>query len=183
MRLMGNRMSSTLGRNELAAMVVLAAGIGMPILTPERGLLPAFIISGIVVLTERGISALAVKKQSFEKISQGDISILIEDAVLNIEAMNDVRVSREKLLSVLRSKGIRHLGMVKRLYIEANGEFSLTRNKEHTPGLCCIPEWDMDFYSEQPKADVTVCRNCGNKQQDTAQCGHCRSNDWVLAVQ
>src|SRR5690554_4671633 len=41
MRLMGKRISSELQRNELAALVTLAAAIGVPMHEPTRGLLPS----------------------------------------------------------------------------------------------------------------------------------------------
>jgi len=40
MRLMGKRMSSQLSRNELATLVSLAAAVGVPMMAPDRGLLP-----------------------------------------------------------------------------------------------------------------------------------------------
>lgn len=49
MRIMGKRMSSMISRNEMIAMISLAAAIGIPIQDPARGLLPAFIIAGIVI--------------------------------------------------------------------------------------------------------------------------------------
>src|SRR3978361_131613 len=59
MRLLGKRMSSTLGRNEMVAMVTLAATIGIPLQTPDRGLLPALMIGVIVVLIGRWIALKA----------------------------------------------------------------------------------------------------------------------------
>src|SRR4051812_26248520 len=69
MRLMGKRMASRISRNELVAMVTMAAAIGIPIQSPDRGLLPAVIIAVLVVLIERGIAAWAFNNQKFEKIS------------------------------------------------------------------------------------------------------------------
>src|SRR5205809_8135052 len=56
MRLMGKRMSSQLSRNELASLVVLAAAIGVPLQSPERGILPAVIIAAIIIIGERFIA-------------------------------------------------------------------------------------------------------------------------------
>jgi len=53
MRLLGKRMASQLTRNELAAMVSLAAAIGVPILAPDRGILPAIIIAIVVIAVTR----------------------------------------------------------------------------------------------------------------------------------
>lgn len=185
MRLMGNRMASTLGRNELAAMVVMAAGIGVPIQAPERGLIPAVIIAAIVVLTQRAISARAFKHPLFEKQSQGNISTLIVDGVMDVRAMEKARISRERLMAELRSNGIRQLGTVKRLYLEAGGDFSLSKTENGIPGLSCIPGWDKELIDEQKKSlNVKVCEHCGKqKQQETGACSNCGKNIWVDAVE
>ena len=56
MRLMGKRMASTLSNSELAALVSLAAAVGVPMLAPDRGMLPALIIAIIVVGIQRLMS-------------------------------------------------------------------------------------------------------------------------------
>ena len=56
MRLMGKRMAAQMSRNELASMVLMAAAIGIPVTSPDRGILPGIIIAAIIVLGERWIS-------------------------------------------------------------------------------------------------------------------------------
>ena len=58
MRLMGKRMAGMLSRIEMAGMVTLAAAIGVPLLAPDRGLLPAVIIAVVVVVAQRTIARL-----------------------------------------------------------------------------------------------------------------------------
>lgn len=43
-RAMGKRMSSQLSRNELAALVSLAAAVGIPMMAPERGVLRLWLL-------------------------------------------------------------------------------------------------------------------------------------------
>ncbi|RYF54587.1 MAG: DUF421 domain-containing protein, partial [Cytophagaceae bacterium] len=117
MRLMGRRMSSQLSRNEMAAMVSMAAAIGVPILDASRGLLPAVIIAMVVVCIQRIISYWAARNETFEGISQDISSTLIENGVIQLAAMRDARMTGELLFAQLRSNGLIHLGHVKRLYI------------------------------------------------------------------
>src|ERR1700743_968274 len=76
-RLMGKRMASQLSRNELTAIASLAASIGIPIQTPDRGLLPALLVALIVVAAQRLVSAKLSRNEPFERKSQGNISILV----------------------------------------------------------------------------------------------------------
>ena len=186
MRLMGRRMAFKLSRNEMAAMISMAAAIGVPILDATRGLLPAYIIAVVVVSTQRLVSYWAAKNQRFEAFSQGDNSTLVENAVIQLDAMKGARITRELLFAQLRSSGLIHLGHVKRLYMEANGAFTLIEEPKPTPGLSVLPEWDTDFVNQQEKAPGQyVCYHCGtlppqnSKTQTCPKCGH---KEWVPAL-
>ncbi|GAB4038401.1 DUF421 domain-containing protein [Spirosoma jeollabukense] len=186
MRLMGRRMASQLSRNEMAAMISMAAAVGVPILDAHRGLLPAYIIGVVVVFTQRIVSYYAAKSQRFEAISQGNISRLIENSVIQMPAMKEARLSRELLFAQLRSSGLTHLGHVKRMYMEANGAFTLVEETEPRPGLSILPEWDTEFIDQQEKVPgKNVCYHCGNPQPEAkAQadaCDKCGHSDWVPA--
>lgn len=182
MRLMGNRMSSTFNQNELAAMVVLAAGSGVPIQSPDRGLIPALIIASIVVFVERGIAALAYRNATFERRTQGKISTLVRDAVMDVREMKKARISRERVMSQLRSKEVYHLGQVRRLYLEAGGDFALSLVGEPSPGLSCVPEWDTDLIAADSITDIQVCKNCGCPKGGNPKCTNCHEEVWVAAI-
>lgn len=190
MRLMGKRMSSQLSRNELAALVSLAAAIGVPMLAADRGLLPAVIIAIVVVFTQRALALWSFRDQTFEKISVGSLSTLIENSRMRIDKMQNNRITRERLFSQLRSESLVHLGQVKRVYIEASGDFTIIRNSEPTPGLLVLPYSDEDFIRDKIKhtGDI-VCMNCGNTKpgektinDPATKCENCRSNQWTEAV-
>jgi uncharacterized membrane protein YcaP (DUF421 family) len=78
MRFMGKRMSGLLSRNELVAMVSLAAAIGTPLTSPDRGIVPAVIIAIVVVYTSAGSLARHFGTKHFERYAIGELDILIE---------------------------------------------------------------------------------------------------------
>lgn len=59
MRLVGKRMASHLTPNELIALTSLAAAVGLPILSFDKGLIPAIAVALIVVPGLRIISTLS----------------------------------------------------------------------------------------------------------------------------
>jgi uncharacterized membrane protein YcaP (DUF421 family) len=188
MRLMGKRMSSQLSRNELAALVSLAAAIGVPMLAPDRGLLPAIVIAMVVVSFQRLIALWLVKSQSFEKFSQGNVSMLVKDSVIDIKVLESVRLSKERLCAQLRSESILNLGKVKRFYMEANGTFSLVENEKPAPGLSIIPNEDPDMENDhKPVNGVFACSVCGKTvnftNKPTVSCPNCGRNTWTSATQ
>lgn len=98
-----------------------------------------------------------------------------------------VLLSRERLFAQLRSWGIRHLGMVKRLYLEANGSFSLVENKEAIPGLNNLPEIDPQYAARKNKVTHQMaCFNGGNllavNGDVNSNCSHCADKKWINAV-
>src|SRR3954470_4127303 len=122
MRLMGKRMSTQISRLELVAMVSLASAIGVPILAPDRGLVPAVLICLIIVGLSRLISTISTANQRFERVTQGDVDILVEDTVLQFNNMKRTRITRERVFAHVRSENMTNLGSIRRMYIEADGK-------------------------------------------------------------
>ncbi|MGN6619141.1 MAG: DUF421 domain-containing protein [Ilyomonas sp.] len=184
MRLMGKRMSSQLSRNEMASLVALAAAIGVPIIAPDRGLLPGLLIAIIIVIGERLIAKRFTRSERFERISQGDIGELVCDGVLQPTVMLQTRVSRERVFAQLRYEGLKSLGNVKRLYFEASGSFTLIKDSSGKPGLSLLPDFDKDFVNRQKKVEnVFVCINCGKEQKNKEyKCSNCGEKKFANAV-
>ncbi|HEY9001549.1 MAG TPA: YetF domain-containing protein [Mucilaginibacter sp.] len=185
MRLMGKRMSGLLNRNELAALSSLAAAVGVPLGAPDRGILPAFIIAFIVIYVERWVTYIAFKNNRFERLALGNIDILVKDSVIDMKALRKTRITPERLKAQLRSQGIKHLGAVKRMYMEANGSFTIIKEKQAKAGLQILPVWDKDFYATMKQCDELACGNCGMLKEDpdtNAVCPNCRAREWEPAV-
>jgi uncharacterized membrane protein YcaP (DUF421 family) len=188
MRTMGKRMSSQLGRNELAALVSLAAAIGIPMMAPDRGLLSAVVIAFVLITIERMIAKRSFSSEPFETYSQGKISALINDGVVDMKELRYVGLSHERVFAQLRTQGVLQLGAVSRFYMEASGSFTLVQNPKPVPGLCVLPPWDdplRDYFREHPEQQI--CMQCGFPQQQAndkkAGCPNCGQEKWVTAVE
>lgn len=187
MRLMGKRMSGLLSRNEMVAMVSLAAAVGTPLTSPDRGILPAVIIALVVVYIERWVSAKASGNEKFERYAIDKLDILVSDAVIDLDTLKKVRISRERLMAELRGSGVKQLGSVKRFYIEASGAFTLIKNAEPNEGMLILPSWDHDFCERLKTSETQVaCYNCGLLQPisitPSTACPHCGDSQWNIAV-
>jgi uncharacterized membrane protein YcaP (DUF421 family) len=184
LRLMGKRMATRLNRNELAAISTLAAAVGIPLFTPDRGVLPGFIIGGIVVLLQRLVAYIGRKNERFERLSQGRISTLIHDGCLQIKEMKKTRITQEQLFAQLRTNKVIHLGEVKRMFMEANGSFTIVRNPWKQPGLSVLPSFDEEFIEEQVVAkEIIVCSFCGDDAfPGQTSCSNCGRKETTNAV-
>ena len=188
MRLMGKRMASQISRNEMAAVVSLAAAVGIPLMNPDRGVLAALIISVIIVVFQLFIAWRSSRNEKFEALTQGNLETLVADGVMVLDAMRRSRISRDRLFAQLRNLRQKNLGSVKRLYLEANGLFSLVEEKEPQPGLSIIPEFDVEFnHKMNVKVDRCVCYHCGfletqSVKNERIPCTNCGEMKWVDAV-
>ncbi|MFK4135711.1 hypothetical protein ACI2KR_26025 [Pseudomonas luteola] len=66
MRLIGRRVAAQLSISELAVMLTLGAAIGVPLQTPEKGILPAAVLLLTALLFQRGLSCFSFKSRSVE---------------------------------------------------------------------------------------------------------------------
>lgn len=187
MRLMGKRMASLLSRNEMAALVSLAATVGVPMQAPDRGLLPAVVVAGVIVGVQRLVAHRAFRNKHFEYLAFDDIGVLVKDGCMQLDEMKQIALPRERLIAQLRSEGIDHLGKVRRLYIEASGSFTIKQQRKPQPGLSLFPADDQAMAKRQQKAnDTFACATCGNLNQTPQpprqHCPRCGTHQWVPAV-
>lgn len=186
MRLMGKRMASQLSRSEMIGMVSLAAAIGVPLQSPDRGILAAVVIALIVISIQQLIALASSRNERLETLTQGDITLLIEDGYLKLHEMKRTGITRERAFSQLRSNSIYHLGEVKRLYFEADGTFTLIKQNDTVPGLPILPIWDKEYQEEVNKAcDELVCERCGKVHTEKSvhvNCANCQNSTFINAV-
>ena len=171
----------------MAAVASLAAAVGIPLMNPDRGLLPAVVVALVIIFYQVIIAKKASINKNFESLTQDKYNMLVKDGVLNPSAMLLTRISRDRVFSELRSKSISHLGMVKRLYFEAGGTFSVLRSTERPAGLSVLPAWDRELSEAiHVETDQHVCAYCGNPQQNkqaTDQtCHNCNKRAWISGV-
>lgn len=185
-RLMGKRMAAQMSRNEMASMVLMAAAIGIPVASPDRGIIPGIIIAAVIVLGERWISSKISKNDALEAKVIGDMRVLACDGYLVMKNIANTRVSRDRIFAELRGSGLKHLGKVKRFYFEADGSFTLIEDEERTFGLSVLPDFDADMLKEQKITAQDVCNVCGMDKPETQEehyaCHNCSSQLFTKAI-
>jgi uncharacterized membrane protein YcaP (DUF421 family) len=187
MRFMGKRMNAQLNVAELSVMVMLGAIVAVAMQLPDRGLLHSIMTLGIVLVLYRGTNWLAFKNRRFEHLVQGDLQQVVANGELDLGAMAQVRLSREQLFAQLRKAKIQHLGQVKRVYMEANGEFSIYQQKPPKSGLSVVPDKDTALhFAESADVQHQACERCGHTKPagpPAGSCPRCGSATWTKAVQ
>jgi uncharacterized membrane protein YcaP (DUF421 family) len=186
MRVMGRRMSSQLNRNELLALVSLAAAIGPALQDPQRGLLPPLLIAVWVAASQRAIAWWTFRSRRFDELANGETEVLLVAGHVDLKALRRSTISRERLFAELRSQGILQLGAVDRVYLEANGAFSMLRAPQAKPGLAIVPDWDPELANELDYDPAwRACDRCGTttrSERTTSSCAVCKAHAWKPAA-
>jgi len=183
-RWLGKRMSGQLSITEMAVMLTLGAIVSVAMQVPESGILMAVIVLVCTLTFERGLSWLEFKNKKLERITQGPMSILVKNGVIQYEEMLKARISNQQLFANLRSEGIYNLGMLKRVYLEASGIFSIFKEKEEKPGLPTFPPNDESMLNKYQHVELIACINCGFVKQPSEKgpCTDCGHDEWVNAI-
>lgn len=187
LRLLGKRMNGQLSITEFAVMVTLG-GIVSPIMQlSDRGILIGIISLLCVLIFLRGINWLAFKYRKAEVVTQGDVSLLVKDGVLQLKDLEEGHISKEQIFATLRSYNIQHLGEIRRVYLEASGLFSIFKRKEPQPGMSVLPDQDDELRQTMPHQEgLVACCRCGNvaREEDSRQqpCNVCENQEWTYTI-
>jgi uncharacterized membrane protein YcaP (DUF421 family) len=183
-RLLGKRMNAQLTITELAVMITLGGIASVPMQLPDRGILLGILGLACAIIFQRGYNLLTFISRKAEVLAYGDVALLIKDGVLQLNNMNEYRISKEQVFAGLRSQKIQHLGEVKRLYLESSGLFSIFKQENPQPGLSVLPEKDEQLHQAEPHDDVyCACLHCGYiVKQSNKACSNCQENNWTYAV-
>lgn len=188
-RWLGKRMNGQLTIMELAVMLTLGAIVSVPMQMEDRGLLQGVLLLIVAGLFQRGISWIGFKWSRMEDLITGKCSLMVEDGVLNLEAMKSDRITKQQLYAQLRTQKIFNLGDVERVYLEACGIFSILRTEVPRPGLPIFPPDDKGIYKTgtdafTEKEHLQACKNCGYVMplNNDEQCKNCGAKEWVNAI-
>lgn len=185
LRWLGKRMSGQLTILEMAVMLTLGAIVSVAMQTPDRGIALSMFVLICTLAFQRGLSRWGIKSARIEELTQGKISTLLKDGVMDLDEMRRCRISRQQLFAELRGKNIYNLGEVRRVYLEACGLFTVIKMQKPAAGLPTMPPGDNKVLSLLRHTSDMVCRNCGNvsPHQTTAQaCPRCGAKSWTQAV-
>jgi uncharacterized membrane protein YcaP (DUF421 family) len=185
-RMMGKRMGGQLTISELAVMITLGAIVSPGMQMPQTGILLCTTILICALLFQRGLNLLEYKSERFERITQGKLSILVKNGVMQLDEMRRTKVSRQQLFAALRSQQVYNLGDVARVYLESCGLFSIYQEPERRPGLLLFPPDDALIigFGQRTLDDDIACANCGFTPEEpnrNVNCRECGADQWGTA--
>lgn len=184
MRLMGKRMAAQLSISEMAVMLTLGAAIGVPLQTPAQGLLPAAVLLVSALFFQRGLSYAAYRQRRVEIATQGDVTLLLKDGRLLLPNLGKAGLSIARVHSTLRAMDVQHLGELRRVYLEATGDFTLIKFRTPRVGFWIMPTPDEDLVLKTEAGGSLACTQCGyvTVQKNPEVCPHCNCSQWLTSA-
>lgn len=186
MRLLGRRVAAQFTLFEISIVVTLAAAIGVPLQSGDRGLLPPLIITAVVIVMQRCMTRIGLRHRRIETAISTDVTPLIRGGELLIKGMGKTVVGRNKLFELLRLQGYQHLGQVSRAFLEPSGSLSVIPAETWRPGLSVLPEFDERLRDEAAVEGHFACGCCGrvvaSEVRPEAACESCDQHAWTRAV-
>lgn len=183
MRLVGRRVASQYTLIELSAAIALAGTIGVPLLDEKRGLLPPLLIVGGIVAVQHLLGFLSVHNRRLDRLFTGRASVALDDGRLDLSSLQSTALSREKLFSLLRGRGVQQLGQLSRVYIEPSGALTLVWSDTPRAGLAIVPQNDSELRAAMRDDRYRVCTRCGQLEAPAfdGRCRACDARQWTPA--
>ncbi|WP_215847131.1 DUF421 domain-containing protein [Candidatus Pantoea bituminis] len=185
LRLLGRRVASQYTLIELSAVITLAGTMGVPLLDDKRGLLPPVLIICGLLAIQHLFGHLSLRFRKLDRVLAGTERVALDDGRLRLETLRGTVLSREKLFSLLRGRGVQHLGQLSRVYIEPSGSLTLVWSDTPRPGLAIIPRYDQALITAMQDDEHYVCASCGklteSKEEHNQPCRYCHGQDWLPA--
>jgi uncharacterized membrane protein YcaP (DUF421 family) len=178
-RFLGKRTNSLLTITERAIFITLGAIVSQPMLGPPNGIVNGIIALCCMLVFQRMLTLTFFKSLRWQQFMQGKEHLLVKDSVIDLKELHRVDVTRNQLFELLRNREIRHLGQVKRVYLEACGTISIFPNDQVRPGLSILRTHEAENMVRKDE-NLKVCATCGNDNQDNETiCNQCGSEHWA----
>jgi len=134
MRLSGKRAQNSLSPMQQMLLIALGSAAGDVLLYPSVALsYAALVLVGITLLTV-GFEAWSQRSRRVGDFAESRPTVMVEDGVIDHEALRRERTTLRELNAELRVAGARSLSQVRYAILEMTGEFSVFLNDQEPAG-------------------------------------------------
>lgn len=188
LRILGKRSVTQLSVFEMGVIIGLGSAAGDPMFYKDVGMLSGFMAFAVVISLYRFMTFLINSSDKVEKALEGEPVYLAEHGKLNFINFKNELIASDEFFSLLRQRGVSHLGQVQLAIIETNGTLSLYyfSDEEVRWGLPILPHLNKKRLKE-PSAGLYACSRCGQvediKNHEEGQlCQVCENDEWVIPI-
>lgn len=132
MRLMGKRQIGELELTDLVTTLLLSEIASLPItnlgIPVSHAIIPMLTLLALEVLS----SFILIRVPSLRSLVSAKPTVLVQNGKLKQQALTELRISMEELMSELRQQGISELAQVRDVIVEKNGKLTVFPRAEYS---------------------------------------------------
>ncbi|MGA0594603.1 DUF421 domain-containing protein [Enterovirga sp. CN4-39] len=128
----GKRTLAKLNAFDLVVTVALGSTLSSIILTKSVALLEGILAFAVLIALQFMITWLSVRSSHFKQLIKAEPALLLRNGAVLDGVMKRERVSREDLLSAVRSQGVGDISEIAAVVLETDGSISVVRNASQT---------------------------------------------------
>lgn len=131
--MMGKRQISELQTSELVVTLLMSNIASIPMQDTDQSMLSGIIPIMVLLVCEIFISYLMLRRTRIRKLICGKPVIVINDGVIDQDAMIQLRISTEDLYEQIRQKDVFHIEDIAYAILETNGKMSILKKPAKEP--------------------------------------------------
>ncbi|MBO0358841.1 DUF421 domain-containing protein [Hymenobacter sp. BT186] len=187
LRVTGRRGVRQLSIFELSIILALGSAAGDAMFYHDVALLHVVVVFVVVTVLYLLFNRLTEKYPHFSDWLEGAPVLLVENGEINMVNFNKQNLTQKEMFGELRQRQVEHLGQVRRVYIEATGNFSafFFEDDDVRPGLPIYPEGLIQPPHRAEAAGLHACAQCGHVKElpaGPAQCPVCQNDTWLATI-
>lgn len=130
LRVSGKRTLTKLSAFDLVVTVALGSILATVLLSKSVALLEGVLAMALLVVLQFAITWLAVRVPWVAGLIKSEPTLLVHEGEFLDQALRAQRVTREEVLSALRSSGVSELSVVHAVVLETDGSMSMLKGQE-----------------------------------------------------
>ncbi|HET6805710.1 MAG TPA: YetF domain-containing protein [Frateuria sp.] len=131
LRLVGKRSFGEMTTFDIVVLMLVGGTLRTAIIGDDRKPLAAIIGVLAIVLLDKGVAWACARWSGLERLIEGRASVLARNGQVIEGALRKHDMSEEAFHRVLREKGLREVGDVAEVRLEANGKISVLKTARH----------------------------------------------------
>lgn len=139
-RVSGKRTLTKLNAFDLVVTVALGSTLATVLLSNSVALAEGVLAMALLIFLQFAITWVSVRSTRFESLVKSEPTLVLRDGMFLDAALRSQRVTRDEVLSVLRSQGVSDVAEVHAVVLETDGSMSVLQESLRRAAQPTLPE-------------------------------------------
>ena len=140
LRISGKRTLTKLNAFDLVVTVALGSTLATVLLSNSVALVEGVLAMALLIFLQFAITWLSIRLPWFKTVIKSEPTLILHDGQFLDSALRDQRVTRDEVLSVLRSQGVSDATKVAAVVLETDGSMSVLQSIQANPAIATLQD-------------------------------------------